>query len=490
MKLSALEKNFPLFLTLFLTVILRLPSLLEPFWYGDEGVYMTVGQGLLHGLPLYTGVFDNKPPGIYLLSAFSTLVFGHSIWSLRFVLLLWVLSTQVIIFLLAKKLFKSTRAALFAAVIFSLLTSTPLLEGNIANGEIFFILFTSLGFLMGWKEQYFWAGVSFAFAVLFKAPAVFDFLAFGMLLLIHSKGDSIVTVVKRIILTGMGFLLPLLLTVIYFTLRGHFHDFYFAVLGSNVTYTDYGNHFIIPNGLLYLKALGLGLVLILFLLNIIKSWRKGVVIKPENLVISSLILWLFFALYGSLFGGRNYPHYLMQIVPPFTLLLTSILTRTQVHQASLALLVSLIIAALFGFYPQYWRWNYYPNAFNYLVGRMSQSDFNNSFDKKVNRNYTLAMVVKKLTVKDDQIYVWANDSQLYFLTERVNTHRYIASYHTNNYHAYTDTMKKLNSRWPRIIIIEQPLPYPFPELTTFVHSYYSLAGEFDGAQIYRLKLAF
>lgn len=451
---------------------------------------MTVGQGLLHKLPLYTGVFDNKPPGIYLLSAFSISVLGHSIWSLRFVLLIWALVNQVVIFLLAKKLFKSQRSGLVAALLFGLLTATPLIEGNIANAELFFILFTSLGFLLGWSNRYFWAGISFSLGVLFKAPAVFDFLAFGMLLLIHVKRDSTSKVINRLFLAGAGFSLPLLLTAGYFLTRGHFQDFFFSVLSSNIAYTNVGNQFIVPNGLLYLKALGIAAISFFFLIDIIKSWKKGQEIDHQEIVLSTLILWLFFALYGSLFGGRNYPHYLIQIVPPFTLLLTAIVSRLHWRKAAAAILTSLVIAGLFGFYPHYWRWNYYPNSFSYFIGKMSQKDFNDSFDRKVNRNYTLAMVVSKATEQNDLIYVWANDSQLYFLADRLNAHRYIASYHTNNYQGFTDTMEKLNSTPPRIIIIEQPLPYPFPELISFVKNYYSVAGEFDGAQIYRLKANF
>lgn len=488
--ISVLEKNITLVFILFFTVLLRIPSLLEPFWYGDEGVYMAVGQGLLKGLPLYTGVFDNKPPGIYLLSAFSTFIFGHTIWSLRFVLLLWVLVTQIIIYRLAKNYFGSKKAGLIAAVIFGLLTSTPLIEGNIANGEIFFILFTSLGFLLGWQEKYFWAGIVFSLGFLFKAPAIFDLFAFGMVLLIHRKTDSFPSLLRRLLTTAFGFALPVIITTIYFLARGHFNDFFFSVLSSNVGYTNVGNKFIITNGLLYLKAIGLGIVSLFFLRKIFVSWGHKHQLSKEELVISSLVIWLFFSLYGSLFGGRNYSHYLIQLVPSVSLLLTAVILNKDRFLAGSVLVVALITVGLFGFRATYWRLNYYPNAIRYLTGQMSQIDYNNSFDSKVSRNYTLAKVANKLSSKTDKIYVWANEPQIYFLADRANADRYVAAYHTENYNGYQETMKKLYSSPPRIIIIEQPLPYQFPELLNFVKTLYSNSGDFNGTKVYTFNSTF
>ena len=54
---------------LFITLILRIPSFFEPYFYGDEMIYLSIGQGIRKGLDLYTQIFDNKPPLIYLTAA-------------------------------------------------------------------------------------------------------------------------------------------------------------------------------------------------------------------------------------------------------------------------------------------------------------------------------------------------------------------------------------------------------------------------------------
>ncbi len=55
-------------------VLLRIPSFIEPPWYSDAGTYADIGWALNHGARLYVDVWDNKPPGIYWLSA---LLVGH-----------------------------------------------------------------------------------------------------------------------------------------------------------------------------------------------------------------------------------------------------------------------------------------------------------------------------------------------------------------------------------------------------------------------------
>jgi len=54
----------------FLFFLLRFPSLFEPDWYGDEGIYQVLGLGINAGRLLYRDIFDNKPPLLYLVYSF------------------------------------------------------------------------------------------------------------------------------------------------------------------------------------------------------------------------------------------------------------------------------------------------------------------------------------------------------------------------------------------------------------------------------------
>ena len=70
--LDRLEKSrdfWVLLVILFAFFLLRLPSLFEPHWYGDEGIYQTIGTAINQGKLLYRDIWDNKPPLLYLVYA-------------------------------------------------------------------------------------------------------------------------------------------------------------------------------------------------------------------------------------------------------------------------------------------------------------------------------------------------------------------------------------------------------------------------------------
>ena len=150
--LSIIEKSkqfWFLLVVLFSFFLLRLPSLFEPYWYGDEGIYQVLGMGMNQGRILYRDIWDNKPPLLYMLYA----LFSSDQFTLRAVSLVFGLLSIIVFFFLAKKLFYSqsggNKIAFFTTSIYSVLFGLPLLEGNIANSENF-MLFPILlsGFLI------------------------------------------------------------------------------------------------------------------------------------------------------------------------------------------------------------------------------------------------------------------------------------------------------------------------------------------------------
>src|SRR3990167_3767910 len=95
-----------LIVVLVVVVILRIPTLFEPYWYGDEGIYLTLGQAVRQGLVLYRDIFDHKPPLLYWFAALA----GNVFW-FRFILLVWHGATVVLFWKLAKKLFETKEKA-------------------------------------------------------------------------------------------------------------------------------------------------------------------------------------------------------------------------------------------------------------------------------------------------------------------------------------------------------------------------------------------
>ena len=80
----------PLWLEIFFAVLLllRIPSFFEPYYYGDEMIYLALGEGVRQGIPLYSGLHDNKPPLLYLTAAIA----GNLFW-FKVILAFWSLIT-------------------------------------------------------------------------------------------------------------------------------------------------------------------------------------------------------------------------------------------------------------------------------------------------------------------------------------------------------------------------------------------------------------
>src|SRR3989338_1212078 len=232
---------------IFLIIILRVPSIFEPYWYGDEGIYLTIGNALAQGETLYRDIHDNKPPFIYLLalgagsqSVFRIYLF---IWTIAGILLFWKLQRRIY----------TWQTVIPFTLLFGLFTSLPLIEGNIANGENFFLPLTVAGMFGTWQilNNYSqrvdkWAliaGLSFSFGTLFKIPAAFDGLAAAIL--IAWSAVSLPTQRKRLLVAlfflAFGFLAPWIVVSIIQWYQVAWHYFLNEVLLQNIGYLSTWN---------------------------------------------------------------------------------------------------------------------------------------------------------------------------------------------------------------------------------------------------------
>ena len=107
-----------------LVLILRIPSFFEPYYYGDEMIYMTLGQGVRQGMTLYKDLHDNKPPLLYLTAAISENLFWF-----KAILAFWSLLTVALFYKLSVVLFeKNLKAHKVATLLFAILTTKDFLK--------------------------------------------------------------------------------------------------------------------------------------------------------------------------------------------------------------------------------------------------------------------------------------------------------------------------------------------------------------------------
>lgn len=468
--LRRLEKSLDVwFLIIFLTLFffLRLPSLFEPYWYGDEGIYQTIGMALNRGALLYRDIWDNKPPGLYFIYS----MFGADQFLLRLVSLILGMGGVSAFFALSKKLFNKPAVYRISTFIFLILFGLPMLEGNIANAENFMVplaLFSAyflIKFLTNKGGSYllFFSGLILGTSFLFKIVAIFDFGAFLLFLYILDFPDklsvqNLINHLKnkfsQILIFTIAFFLPFFITIVYFLINQSLLLYLNSMFFSNINYVGFGNKFLIPQGLLYLKVFLLAVALLLIFL-----FRKNLKF-PAYLFITS---WFAFSFFNAFFSQRPYPHYALVLVPSFCLLLGSIFLYKRLSKILATIfIVSIFIASnYFSLYEK--KLEYYLNFANFVFDDKSNVKYQSFFDGNTPRDYKISSFIKSNATTSDNIFIWGNNAQLYKLTHKLPPGKYTTLYHIVQYEdGISNTKLGLGEKKPKfIILMSLRSPYPF-----------------------------
>lgn len=473
-----------LFVLLIGILILRIPSFFEPYSYGDEMIYLSLGEAVRQGIPLYKEIHDNKPPLLYYTAALA----GSLFW-FKAILTIWHAATVYIFWLLATALFKNNEKLVkVATVLFALLTTLPLLEGNIVNSEMFMIGPTMLAFWLlltkrNTNKNLLVAGGMFSVAILFKMPALFDIPAIVAYWLMTTKlsKSNLVVIGKKTLLVAVGVFVPIALTIIWYTFRGAFEEYLVAAFLQNVGYLssfrpgDIVEPFLVRNGPLLLRA-----AVVLFGIMVLYLKRKN--FSRSFLFI---VAWLLFTLFAVTLSERPYPHYLLQSVAPLTMLLGILFTHTKKEQV-----FALIPLTLFFFVPFYYRFWHYPTIPYYLkfvsfaTKQISLSEYRSTFGGETNRNYAIANYLATATEPKEKVFVWGNSSQIYALSRRLPPIRYVADYHIKDFSSQAEVVRVLEENPPSYIVI-LPNSDKFPEILPLLTKEYLEVQVVDGATIWK-----
>ncbi|MBI2430635.1 MAG: glycosyltransferase family 39 protein [Candidatus Levybacteria bacterium] len=458
---------------IFIFFVLRLPSLFEPYWYGDEAIYQVIGMGLNEDRLLYRDIWDNKPPLLYILYA----LFSSDQFTIRSVSLLFGVSAVVAFFGLAKKLFKEAKMAVFFSTgFFAFLFAIPLLEGNIANAENFMLfpiilagllIYNATNHTLTAHRYTLMAGFLLSLAFLFKVVAIFDFAAFFLFLVFATLPPKQIAINKLLIFI-LSFAIPILTTIVFFLAKGAFWDFIEAVFRQNVSYVGYGNALFLPAGLLLIK-------LILLTSAIMVIFLKRKTLHNYHLFI---LLWFIFSLFNAFFSQRPYTHYLLTLLPSF-ILMFGLLFQEKKYQK--IIIISLcfglfFIFANFTFFGKTAR--YYQNYLAFISGQKSVSSYQGFFDRNTPIDYAVVSFLKTHKKADDQIFVWGNNAQIYVLLETLPPGRYTVAYHISaSKTALLETQEILTKTKPKYLVVSaEPATIPFslvgytPRITIY-HTY-------------------
>src|SRR5262249_45892964 len=83
--------------------VVRLTGFVEPLG-PDQGVFATIGWGMQHGLALYRDLWEQKPPGIYLMYRLAFALFGTDVNAIFWMDYLGAVLTTLVLFELGRRL--------------------------------------------------------------------------------------------------------------------------------------------------------------------------------------------------------------------------------------------------------------------------------------------------------------------------------------------------------------------------------------------------
>lgn len=512
-----LDRQTPILILFVLIIILRLPNFFEPYWYGDEAIYLTLGNALNNGEKLYTTIIDHKTPLIYYLATVPNQFY------FRILNIVWMFFTTTFFFVFAKKLFKKEGWAFLASLILVLFTTLPWLEGHIPNGELFVMGFVMFGAVLFSKSSVFLnffkkevafnttfrdgilltaAGFMMGLGVLTKVPAILDvagFLSIFWLILVAVFFDvksnlkqlnkTFLYLLNRGIFFVSGLILPIVISIIYFVVKGQGQDYLDYGLLYNLRYSqswplDFGN------SLLNFAFSMVGKTIILFAIFILISLNHDKLKKRFQFIS----LYFVFTLYSVLLSSRPYPHYFIQMIPPFALLLVDLLitikeikkkkilhtTKALILSGGLLFLTGYIMLSL-GFRP-YSSAKYYKQFYKYATLQISKDEYENSFDTLIAENREVAKLIKEMGIK--RMFIWGTNPLLYAQSKTIPTSRFTVSFHIKDFDDQDRTFDQIEQEAPKLIIIMNNETQSFPELEEYLSNYYLANNELEHMTLY------
>lgn len=446
-----------LILSISLFSILRFPSLFEPYWYGDEGIYQIIGRAIRNGKFLYQDAWDNKPPLLYVIYA----IFDGDQFLVRLFSLIIGIFTVVLFYALTTLLLKKPVVVNILTLIFALLFAGPYLEGNIANAENFMLLPIFLGMCLvlphviknsGRINRLFIPNASVAFIVggillgvsfMIKIVGVFDL--FALLTFILLTSPSLKRFFRPATTISLGFVIPWVIVTIFFLIVGRLDYYLVATFFSNVSYVGHENFFLIPQGLLFIKVL-------LVIAAVIFLFVKRKTINETSLFI---LTWFVFSLFSSFFSQRSYTHYVLLTLPGLLLIGGILFQHIKRNMLRIIAYIIVIGFLIFHFrpFPLIKSITYYGNFLSYLTGQKTTYEYQMFFDTDVPGDYAIAEYLDLKLGQNEEVLIYGNSAQIYVLSDTLPINRFTVAYHVNNPDAVKELQMAINKRVPSYIVV-------------------------------------
>jgi 4-amino-4-deoxy-L-arabinose transferase-like glycosyltransferase len=425
--------------------LLRLPSLEQPF-DNDSGAVAYHARLISRGEPLYgTHHPTHHLPAGYYVYALAFLIFGDSLWAVKFALILWTALAAYLMYRLGA-LFADEGVGLLAAVFFAVLSSQVFLFGGTAELELFanpvrIVAVLAAMYLVSRDAapyKYAVVGVLCAVAFMFKAVYLSPLAMAGCTILVEAwrtRGGGVWRkAISRGVWIGIGGVATVLSVVAYFWSLGLLPRLllvftigqkYIGLRSANPL--GYASVFLLPfagigmsNVALLVLALGGGVMAV-----------RDLFARERSLVALYMSVWLAFSFLEAGFNRAFYTHYYQLLIPPLAWLAAWFVSgvyraiRSNVPSSKRwGACVGLIVILTVTFGISVWgNRDYYVLYARYRLGLGTYEEFVLGGWPQVDtheftRTQALADYVRARTSPADRIYYWSGGVQVYYLADR------------------------------------------------------------------------
>ena len=309
---------------LFVTAVVRFPALVSHPFNIDESYYSAGAIELLSGGVFFRDVVDHKPPGIYWVYALIYRLAGaFNIAAVHVALIVVVALTAYFVGRAAREFF-GAQAARWAAMLYVIASVIgPPNDFQAANSELFVNLPLAIAFWLaarGWMRgrvsptSAFGIGLALGLAVLIRPQAAWTALPVAVVFV--RRGASLPTLAGAV----LGSAVPVLSCLGWL-----WHSDVLLEARSSLAYAAYYSNCLplevkLANGVLktlLFVAIDVGLLLPIATLLVRWRQRDGVWKRGAGCLLTA---WLLGNCLAVAMGGRFYPHYFIQLLPPLVVM--------------------------------------------------------------------------------------------------------------------------------------------------------------------------
>jgi 4-amino-4-deoxy-L-arabinose transferase-like glycosyltransferase len=397
------------------SLLLHIPFLSTPLSV-DEGGYGYVAHWWAAGADLYGDVWVDRPQGLMLIYRFALDVPGSDRFDIRLMATLWSCAIAVVLGLLITRL-AGRRAGAAAALLSGLLSTSPVIEGFTANGELMATLpaLAALALTARWHARVglrvmVAAGLFAGAGFLLKQSGYDGGLAAGIWLVVAAwrgwrpAGEAL----RALGALAVGVALIVGVAALHGALTG-FHDWWFAVADYRLSVESVATGSVAERWSLFTDSLRtagpvMGMLTALALPGLWLALRR-----PETVLVA---IWFALSLTGFALGGLFHGHYYVGPLTPLCAL--AALTLAAVPQrAGLALgLLALVL-------PVYKAWP------SYTTGDIRERSLASSSDDRIVTDGAVGRYLHAHTKTGDTVYAMYADASLYLAAGRRSPYPYL-----------------------------------------------------------------